>query len=182
MAILNPSFEDAGLLPGEAEHWTLEAVCSAERIAGFGPVPVRAWEDFERWFELYRALEDVTAVRAFFNDQVDGFEDLEQGWSNEVYLRDLPEGQLAVCPFGGGHVEDMEVDWYNDTYAWSWDEVEAVAGVFGGQPGEPFEVGWCSNELYARSWDEVDHIAAAFDEGIQEVEDYEQGWPPASTI
>ena len=36
MAVLNPSFEDAGLLPGEAEHWTLVAVASLEAIAGFG--------------------------------------------------------------------------------------------------------------------------------------------------
>jgi hypothetical protein len=41
MAILNPSFEDAGALPGEAEHWTLSAVTSLEEIAGFGAAPKR---------------------------------------------------------------------------------------------------------------------------------------------
>ena len=30
MAVLNPSFEDAGALPGQAEHWTLVAVCSKD--------------------------------------------------------------------------------------------------------------------------------------------------------
>ena len=39
MAILNPSFEDAGALPGEAEHWALSAVTSLEEIAGFGTAP-----------------------------------------------------------------------------------------------------------------------------------------------
>ena len=39
MAILNPSFEDAGALPGEAEHWVLQTVTGAERIAGFRVTP-----------------------------------------------------------------------------------------------------------------------------------------------
>ncbi len=33
MALLNPSFEDAGTLPGEAEHWTLTATTSLEELA-----------------------------------------------------------------------------------------------------------------------------------------------------
>jgi hypothetical protein len=39
MALLNPSFEDAGTLPGEAEHWALSAVTSCEEVAGFGTAP-----------------------------------------------------------------------------------------------------------------------------------------------
>ena len=62
MAVLNPSFEDAGLLPGEAEHWTLVAVASLEAIAGFGADPELAWEGFERWTELWLALDDVPVV------------------------------------------------------------------------------------------------------------------------
>ena len=50
MPVLNPSFEDAGALPGEAEHWALSAVTSLEEIAGFGTAPEEAWEDFDRWF------------------------------------------------------------------------------------------------------------------------------------
>lgn len=41
MAVLNPSFEDAGTLPGDAEHWTLFAVTSLEELAGFGSAPGR---------------------------------------------------------------------------------------------------------------------------------------------
>src|SRR5690606_25886080 len=67
LAVLNPSFEDAGLLPGEAEHWTLASVASLEAIAGFGADPELAWEGFERWVALWLALEDVPVVRAFFD-------------------------------------------------------------------------------------------------------------------
>lgn len=52
MAILNPSFEDAGAVTGEAEHWTLVTATTLERIAGFGPAPHEACEGFERWFDL----------------------------------------------------------------------------------------------------------------------------------
>ena len=52
MPVLNPSFEDAGALPGEAEHWTLSAVTSREEIAGFGAGSEEAWDDFDRWFDL----------------------------------------------------------------------------------------------------------------------------------
>lgn len=65
MALRNPSFEDAGVLPGEAEHWTLTAVTSLEVLAGFGAAPEDAWEDFERWHALLDSLDDVVVVLAF---------------------------------------------------------------------------------------------------------------------
>lgn len=67
MALQNPSFEDAGALPGEAEHWTLTAVTSLEVLAGFGTAPEDGWEDFERWYALLDSLEDVVVVLAFFD-------------------------------------------------------------------------------------------------------------------
>jgi len=72
MAILNPSFEDAGPLPGEAEHWAISAVTSLEEIAGFGTAPEEAWEDFERWFELLDSIDDVVVVLAFFDSALKG--------------------------------------------------------------------------------------------------------------
>jgi len=46
MTLLNPSFEDAGAAPGQAAHWTLLTSVAAERLAGFGPNPHRAWEEY----------------------------------------------------------------------------------------------------------------------------------------
>ncbi len=69
MALLNPTFDDAGALPGEAAHWTLTAVTSLEVLAGFGTAPEDAWEDFERWIAFLAALADVTVVRAFFGNE-----------------------------------------------------------------------------------------------------------------
>ena len=62
--VANPSFEDAGALPGDAAHWTLQTVTSLERIAGFGPVPHEAWEGFERWSDLPEALARRLVQRA----------------------------------------------------------------------------------------------------------------------
>ncbi len=52
MAILNPSFEEAGTFssPGEASHWQLVTYTALERIAGFGPEPYQGFENFDRWF------------------------------------------------------------------------------------------------------------------------------------
>ena len=58
MPLLNPRFPLPGEHPGEAEHWTLIAYTAAELIAGFGPEPYSSVEDFERWYALYRRLED----------------------------------------------------------------------------------------------------------------------------
>ena len=62
MPVLNPSFEDAGALPGEAEHWALSAMTSLEEIAGFGTAPEEAWEDFERWFELLDSIDGTVPI------------------------------------------------------------------------------------------------------------------------
>ena len=123
MAVLNPSFEDAGLLPGEAEHWTLVSVASLEAIAGFGADPELAWEGFERWTELWLALDDVPVVRAFFDTAPEGLEDFEETWENDLYLWELPPAQQLPASFGPGDLEDCEGGWANDGYAWSWADV-----------------------------------------------------------
>ena len=117
MAILNPSFEDAGTLPGEAEHWALSAATSLEEIAGFGTAPEEAWEDFERWFELLDSIDDVVVVLAFFDSALKGYEEFESGWANVVYLYDLPPAQLVTATFDGNAAEDCESGWSNVPYA-----------------------------------------------------------------
>ncbi|MCL2726744.1 MAG: hypothetical protein FWD69_20185 [Polyangiaceae bacterium] len=180
MALLNPSFEDAGALPGEATHWTLTAVTSLEELAGFGDAPEEAWEDFERWFERLASLDDVVVVLAFF-DTLKGYEAFESGWDNAVYLYDLPPAQLATATFDGKDVEDCESGWSNVPYARDWDDITAATGVFGGEPREDFEDGWRSNDVYAWSWAAVTASAAMFDAGTQAVEAFESAWTRATT-
>ena len=182
MAIANPSFEDAGAAPGQAEHWTLRTSASLERIAGFGPDPYRAWEDFDRWFDLVLSLGPGDVVLAFFDPLAEGYEDFEEGWSNDLYLTELPSGQVVTAPFGGGAVEDMEDGWDNTAYAWSWDDVGSVTGSFDGEPREDFEDQWAGNQSYAWSWGSVSSAAAMFDGGAQNREDFENDWTVATTI
>ena len=180
MPILNPRFEDAGALPGEAEHWTLVAVTSLEVIAGFGADPELAWEGFERWFELWCRLEDVTVERAFFDDN--GFEAFERGWDNDVFLFELPPALLVPAPVGPDDVEDCESGWGNDEFLWSWDDVTAVTGIFDGEPREDFEDHWRGNEAFLWSWADVAAEAFLFDEGAHAVETFTGDWTPAATI
>jgi hypothetical protein len=182
MALLNPSFEDAGTLPGEAEHWALSAVTSREGIAGFGTAPEDAWEDFERWHTLLDSLGDVTVVLAFFDSALKGYEAFESGWANVVYLYDLPPAQLVTCAFGGGAVEDCESGWSNLPYLRDWALVTTATGIFDGEPREDFEDQWRSNQLYAWKWAAVTSSTAMFDAGVQPVEDFNNGWTSMTTL
>ncbi|MCL2726439.1 MAG: hypothetical protein FWD69_18625 [Polyangiaceae bacterium] len=178
MALLNPSFEDAGALPGEAAHWTLTAVTSLEELAGFGAAPEEAWEDFECWFERLAFLDDVVVVLAFF-DTLKGYEAFESGWDNAVYLYELPPAQLVAATFDGKDAEDCETGWSNVPYAREWDDVASTMGVFGGEPREDFD--WRSNEAYAWTWAGVMSSPAMFDAGAQAVEGFESAWTHART-
>ena len=95
MALLNPTFADAGALPGEAARWTISAVASLEVLAAFSGV---GRDDFERWSAFLIALADVTVVRAFFGR--DGFEEFER-----PFLFTLPTRRVVTCSFGGRAVE-----------------------------------------------------------------------------
>ena len=182
MAVLNPSFEDAGAQPGEAEHWTLQTVTGRERIAGFAPAPHEAWESFEHWFELALAFADGALAIAFFDPLAEGYEDFEDAWGNDLYLTELPTGQIVTAPFGGGAVEDMEGGWSNVPFATAWEEVAGVIGVFDGEPREDFEEQWRSNQAFVWAWELAVGVIANFDGGAQTVEDYENGWAAATTI
>jgi len=182
MGVLNPSFEDAGTSPGDAEHWTLATSVAGERIAGFGPDPYRAWEDFERWFELVVAFDPSDLSVAFFDPAAEKHEDFEEAWDNDIFLYELPSGQVEACPFSGSDTEAFEEDWDNDDYAASWDMVAAVTGSFDGEPREDFEEQWSSNQTYAWSWSGVTSATGMFDGGGQNREDFENDWTAATTI
>ena len=138
MGLLNPSFEDAGAAPGEAAHWTLTTFCSAERLAGFGPAPARAWEDFERWFALHAAFVAGDVALAFFDPLAEGLEDFEEAWDNVYFLLELPTGQIDAAACDGDAVEPFEGGWANASYATAWEQVSGIVGVFDAEPREDF--------------------------------------------
>lgn len=182
MPVLNPGFEDSGTSPGEAAHWTLVSSVMGERIAGFGPDPYRAWEDFERWFELLVSWDQVSVATAFFDLVQERQEDFEEGWDNDTFLLELPSGQVEACVFSDTVVEAFESHWDNDDYAASWDVVPAVTGMFDAEPREDFEEQWSGNQSYAWAWGSVTSATAMFDGGVQSREDFENDWTAATTI
>lgn len=182
MPLLNPGFEDAGVFPGEAEHWTLTTVTSVEKIAGFGAAPEEAWEDFERWFDLLDSIDDVVVVLAFFDSALKGYEEFESGWANAVYLFELPPAQLVTATFDGLAAEECEMGWSNVPYAHEWADVVSTAGIFDGEPREDFEDQWRSNQLYAWAWSSVTSATAMFDAAAQAVEDFNNGWTSMTTL
>jgi hypothetical protein len=116
MALLNPTFADAGALPGEAARWTITAVTRVEAIAAFGRV---GREDFERWSTFIASLAGLTVVRAFFGR--DGFEEFER-----PFLFTLPTGRVVTCSFGGRDVETWTrpSPWLDD-----WSRVSSTPGL-----------------------------------------------------
>jgi hypothetical protein len=87
----------------------------------------------------------------------------------------------VTCAFGGGAVEDCETGWSNVPYAREWADVTGATGVFDGEPSEDFEDQWRSNQLYAWTWAGVTAATGMFDAGAQAVEDFNNGWTPATT-
>lgn len=182
MALLNPSFEDAGALPGEAAHWMLTAVTSLQEIAGFGTAPELACEDFERWFEFVGDLGAAVTARAFFDLGRDGYEAFESGWEAGVFLWEWQQALGVSASFGPDDVEDCETGWSNATFYWGWDALPSAAGQFDGEPREDFEDLWHGNQAFEWDWDTVTAATAMFDSGAEGREDFESGWAAATTI
>ena len=180
MALLNPSFEDAGALPGEAAAWTLTAVTSLEVLAGFGASPEQAWEDFERWVGLAPDLGNVLTARGFLDFSVNGYEAFSQGWGVGAFLLELPPAQVVPAPLGPSEVESCESGWSNVPFARDWSDVTATMGVFDGEPREDFEDAWRSNEAFAWSWTVLASAAASFDGG--NAESFGGTWTVMSTL
>lgn len=182
MAILNPRFDQPGAHPGEAEHWTLATAVARERIAGYGPEPFLGVDDFERWFELKKEFSDADLSLGFFDFHPEGFEDFEEGWSNDAYLYDLPTGHVVSCIFGSSEIETMDTGWLIEPYVRDWSSVSAVVAVFDGTPAEDFEQQWRENQDFARNWDEVTSQLMTFGTSLSPVETFETEWTAASTI
>ena len=152
MALLNPTFADAGAQPGEAAHWTINAVTSLEVLAAFGGA---GREDFERWSAFLGVLADVTVVRAFFGR--DGFEEFER-----PFLFELPTGRVVACSFG---VRDVETwarpsPWLDD-----WSRVASTLGLT-----EPF-----ARAGYVSDWSAIADVAAL-------TETFSGAWERAATV
>lgn len=185
MPLLNPRFEEAGTEPGAAAHWTLVTFVATERIAAFGPAPLRAWEDFERWSKLQLSLEASDVATGFFDPRPEGLEDFEEAWGNDHYLREWPTGQAATCRFDGEPIEDRARGWGNDGFLDDWAAIAAAVGIFDGEPREDFKRAWLANETFVSTWAEVAAAVAAFStgsEGHADRESFAAGWPAATTI
>lgn len=145
MALLNPTFVDAGPRAGQAEHWTITATTSLERLAAFGGV---AREDFERWVTLLADLSDVTVVRAFFGR--DGFEAFER-----ALLRELPTGRVVSCTFSRTDIET----WTDAPLLRDWAAVPSAPGLTEAFERADFVADWFAlastalpTETFAGAW------------------------------
>jgi len=165
MALLNPAFHEPGVHAGTALNWTLRSFCQAQKIFGFGPSPVRAVEDFERWFGLETEMDLTTSVRTFFDGMVFGVESFE-GWG--AFTSEL-ETSCVSASFAGQLVENMQGGWLGYPFADLWSSVSPEAG----KP-EQFNQGWRSNESFAWQWDDVLSSTGMF--SGQSVESFALAW------
>jgi hypothetical protein len=176
----NLGFELAGAAPGIAAGWALDFLASAEDIAGYGPAPERAQEDFERgWLDndsFVFAFAPTALEPALYDDAPESIEDFEETWSqNESFLRELVS--IAAAEYGPGPklIEDFDELWAgNEAFLFSF-----APGDLSAAPTEPFESGWRSNESFVFAFQPADISAAIYDSaGVGEpVEDFEELWP-----
>lgn len=152
MALLNPTFADAGAIPGEAARWTISAVTSLEVLAAFGGV---GREDFERWSSFLASLAGLAVVRAFFGR--DGFEEFER-----PFLFTLPTGRVVTCSLSARDVETWTSSspWLDD-----WSRVPSTPGLT-----EPF-----ARTGFVADWSGVGSSAAP-------TETFSGAWARAATL
>lgn len=172
--LLNPNFQDPGQLPGDAAHWTVRTRCQGQRIAGFGPVPESAGEDFERWSAFQEAFGPGAISMAMFDPLAEGVEDFEEAWNLGPFLTKLSGGNQQPAVFAGSSAEDMEVGWLAAAFMTAWSETAAALGVFGADPMESFEA-W--QPYPAASWS-----PARFDGLPNSFDDFAGSWPAMNTL
>jgi hypothetical protein len=180
MALANPSFEDAGALPGDAAHWTLTAHTSREAIAAFGAAPPEAFESFERWFAFVDALAGVTTVIAFFDGGRDGDEDFEEAWANSLYLREFQPAVLV--PLHTPAAETFDANWSGAAYFLAWGAAPSDAATFGAHGIEDFEAHWHANESFAHDLATITTDGARFAPGARAFEPFDTAWVHATTL
>lgn len=176
MVFRNPRFTIPGEFPGEASDWTLITHTSVELWAGLGPKPFYAWEDFERWSELWRNLDQIEIRLAVFDPLGETIEDFEEAWRNDIYHFELPLSRVIWAIFGSRQVDDFETGWDNDAYGWEWDAVASTIAFFGRNDYEGFEISWNENESYFWYWEDVLSIYARFDSGTRLFENFSGDW------
>ena len=183
MALLNPSFEDAGALPGEAAHWTLTGVTSREVIAAFGAARADAFESFERWCPFLDVLAPSSTVLALFDGAREGFEDFEELWANSLYLREFQPAVLV--PLHTPAPETFDGSWVSAGYFHAWGAITSAAASFGPSTAETFEDHWRGIDAFARDLASVATDVARFAhvaQGAKPLESFESAWTHATTL
>jgi hypothetical protein len=178
MGIVNATFSEPGAMPGQAKGWKLVSRCQAERWSAFGPAPVAAYEDFERWFHLQLSLGGAQVVLAFFGPRGEGHEGFDRRWGNDIYQRALSPALSVAGRFGAADAESF--DWVARLRV-AWADVIAAGALFqgGSQPAEWFESGW-ANDGFRRNWTLVPSAPALF--GGLATETFAGAWPHAITL
>ena len=186
MAITNPSFEEPGVLPGQADNWDEGYDSAAEDIAAFSHFDgyTRPWDDFEQsWLfnELYQTGFSVTdVVSAEFEGRVSQRETFESGWKMPAPRLKLLGSQVDA-DYDPGGVQDNGVHNHSSIFAYAAEyfEVAAFTGPFS---VEDFEQTWGT-----APWNDASESgfpgfgagvlsAASFDAAPQAFEDFEEEW------
>ncbi|MCK7535254.1 MAG: hypothetical protein MZV63_31835 [Marinilabiliales bacterium] len=149
---------------------------SSRRSTGRGaspasaPTPYRAWEDFERWFELVLAFEDGDrGARASSTRSPRATRTSSEAWDNDVYLTELCRLGSSAAPVRRrrGPRPSRRAGTTTPSSR-CWDAVTAATGSFDGEPREDFEEQWSSNQAYAWVWESVTSASRrCFDGGAQ---------------
>lgn len=170
--LLNPTFQDAGAELGEAAHWVLSSLCTAQRYAAFGPGAARAVEDFERWFSFVDSFPEGGLVLAFFDPTPRGFEAFE-AWAGSAFLTSLPEVLLDACSFGGAGVDPFD-GWLAGPWLARWSDVTSAPAKFGAEDFDSFET-WTAP--VAPTW-----VGVTFGPALDPADTFESGWPTLKTV
>jgi hypothetical protein len=150
MAVLNPSFEDAGASPGQAANWTVASTVTTFEIASFDTGGYIGWEDFESdWSNtpFYSEFGAGALEVAEFESTTtipNEVEDFEQLWSNLPYLTEL--SVIDAATFDGNDFENFEAAGWDPNYKTAFSGGDIDAAVFDGNDYENFEAaGWDPN-------------------------------------
>ena len=177
--VVNPSFEQPGAIPGEAQGWTMTSVATVEEWAAFGPWAVEAFDAWDGTEAFIFAFAPAHLQAAVFGPASKGQESFDAGWGNDTFLFDLASTPTEAAEFDAGSPLQVEsfIDWLaGGVWADSWEDVTGKTAIFGpaAMPIETYEEGWANNEGAVFSWAGVLSQAANFDTTPEPVEDFEE--------
>lgn len=200
--VKNPSFEDPGIDPGQADQWTEAYDLGAEDYAVFGIPPGGTapfpFEDYEEWNQSQHAVTSFpanTLYPALFERGTLPRETFDYSWCspapvtipprfNHLFLTAFNSGDTETAPFAlTGDREHFEYGWLdNQNFETSYGAGGATssAALFdsGADSDEDFENAWGSNENYQTSFGPGDTSLASFDSmmGAQDREIFDTMW------